>query len=224
MALGTCGGADVLRARIHMPARRAWWGWVDLDTATLPTGSVTLAFAGGLSLVGAVKQPSGVFLDAARVRLVGGAGGLETITSPAAYENAQLVDPLRAVLGAAGETLSTTVSASVTGVLLSKWTIAATYVSRVLDELCGAAGAALGQEITWRVLGDGTVWLGAESWPAQQMPAGADVLESYPSEGRYVIGADTPFLSPGVDLDGVGKVVGVDHWVTHDRVRSDAWT
>lgn len=210
--------------RLHLSQRRAWWGWLDLDTATAPSGQVTIAADGGLSLVGTVKQPSGVFLDSARVRVVGGAGGLETVISPAAFENAQLGDPLRAVLASAGESLSSTVASSVTGVLLTKWTLTSTYAARALDELCAAASAPLGQTIVWRVLGDGTVWLGVETWTAQAMPAGADVLEQYPAEGRYVLGSTSPFLMPGVNLDGVGNIVGVDHWLTHDRVRSDAWT
>lgn len=223
MALVTCGGADVLRLRVHMPQQRAWWGWVDVDSATALTGKVTIACDGGVSLVGTVKQPSGVFLDSARVRIVGGGGGLDTVISPAAYENAQLRDPLSAVLSGVGETLSTTVSSSITGMLLSKWTLTATPAGRALDELCFAASSALGQTILWRVLDDGSVWLGSETWPSEKMPDGADVLEQHPEQGLYVIGATTPFLLPGVNLAGVGNVVGVDHWVTHDRVRADAW-
>lgn len=224
MALVICAGADVLRLRAHLPQRRAWWAWVDLDTATTPSGQVTIMAAGGMSLTGTVKKPSDVFLDSARIRVVGGAGGLDKIMTPSAFENAQLLDPLNAILGAAGEALSSTVSESVTAVLLSKWSVTATSTARSIDALCSAASAQLGQDIGWRILGDGTVWLGAETWPAQTMPSGADVLEQYPSEGRYVIGSTTPFLLPGVNLDGVGNVLGVNHWVTHDRVRADAWT
>lgn len=223
MALITCAGADVLRLRAHLPKRRAWWAWLDLDTATTPSGRVTIAAAGGLSLVGTVKKPSGAFLDSARIRVVGGAGGLDSIMSPAAFENAQLLDPLNAVLGAAGEKLSSTVSPSITGVLLSKWTLMAVSAGISIDALCSAASSQLGQDIGWRILEDGAVWLGAETWPAQAMPNGADVLEQDPVAGRFVIGSTTPFLLPGVNLDGVGNIVGVDHWVTHERVRADAW-
>jgi len=224
MALVTCAGADVLRMRVHMPQRRSWWGWLDLDTATAPTGKVTIAAAGGLSLVGTILQPSGVFLDSARVRVVGGAGGLEQVISPGAYENAQLRDPLNAILSAVGESLSSTVSASILSVLLSHWTLSAIPAAQAIDELSWAAADALGQSIIWRVLSDGTVWLGAETWPSQTMPAGADVLEQAPAEGRFVIGATTPFIVPGVNLQDVGNVIAVDHWVRHDRVRADVWT
>jgi hypothetical protein len=223
MALVTCAGFDVLRMRLHMTQRRAWFGWFDLDTDTLPSGTVQIKAAGGLSLTGTVTEPSGVFLDSAHVRVVGGAGGLDTIVGPAAYEYAQLGDPLRAVLGAAGETLSSTVSPIVMSVLLTKWTITATFAARALDELAAAATIALGKPVIWRVVSDGSIWLGVEEWPALKMPAGADILETEPAEGRYVIGTETPFLAPGVNLDGVGHVVGADHWVSPSRVRTDAW-
>jgi hypothetical protein len=223
MALVTCAGADALRWRLHIPGRRAWWAWLELDTDTAPSGQVTIAAAGGLSLVGTVQQPTGVFLDAAHVRIVGGAGGLSKTISPAAYENALLGDPLRSILNAVGERLAASSSSAALSVLLRKWTLTATTASRAIDELCFAASSATGQQIGWRVLADGTVWIGSESWPAQDLADDDDVLEQYPSEGRYVIGGTTPSLLPGVDLAGVGKVIAVDHWGTHDRVRADAW-
>jgi hypothetical protein len=222
MALLTCGGADVLKAEIHLPARGAWWASVMLDTATAPSGAVTLAAADGISLAASVVV-AGVFCDVAHVQLVGGAGGLGTILTPSAYEVAQLRDPLAAALKAGGEVVSSTVASSITGVQLGQWTLVGSTVSRALDELCGAAAAALGQAVGWRVLGDGSVWLGSETWPSASLPTGADLLEAFPAEGRYVIGADTPSLLPGVNLTGVGQVVAVDHWITHTEVRTWAW-
>jgi hypothetical protein len=55
------------------------------------------------------------------------------------------------------------------------------------------------------------------------MAAGSDLLEAFPAEGRYVIGAETPSLLPGVALEGVGHVAAVDHWITPHEVRSWAW-
>jgi hypothetical protein len=77
--------------------------------------------------------------------------------------------------------------------------------------------------VLWRVLSDGSVWMGTESWPSAKLPDGADVLERFPSELRVELGVQTPTLMPGVNLDGVGKVAAVDHWVEHDQVRTDAW-
>jgi hypothetical protein len=223
MALVTCSGVDVLRMRVHMPQRRAWWAWVDVDSSTAPSGKVQIDAAGGLALTGTVKQPSGTFLNSAWIRVVGGAGGLDRTVRARAYENAQLIDPLRVILADGGETLSSKVSATITSVLFSKWTITASTVARSIDALAYAASSSLQQPVIWRVLADGTIWIGVETWPPLGMPAGADVLEQAPDEGRYVIGATTPFLTPGVNLDGVGNIVGADHWVSAMQVRTDAW-
>src|SRR5437763_1984323 len=150
MSLITCGGADVIRGRLHLPSRGPWTAWLQLDTATAPTGSVTLAASGGLSLQGTV-QIGGVELDSARVRLAGGAGGLATIIPKAAFQNALLRDPLQAIMSAAGETSSASIDASITSVLLATWTHIAQRATTALDLLCYAAGQQLGQAVTWRV-------------------------------------------------------------------------
>jgi hypothetical protein len=49
------------------------------------------------------------------------------------------------------------------------------------------------------------------------------VLDSFPADSRFVIGAESPWLLPGVNVAGVGKVVAVDHFFDHHEVRSWAW-
>jgi hypothetical protein len=222
MALLTVGDADVIKGRLHFPQRGAWLAWLLLDTTAVPSGQVKLAADGGLSATGTVKS-AGVFLDSVALRLVGGAGGLGTIIPPAAYENGQLSDPLNAIMNASGESLSSTVDSSITSVQLTRWTHVAQSASAALDRLAFAAGQALGSTIVWRVLSDGTVWLGAESWPSQDLPAGSDLLKQYPDEGRFEIGAQTPSLLPGVNVPGIGNVAAVDHWIAPRSIRSDAW-
>jgi len=198
---------------------------MELDTATPPTGKVSLVAAGGFTLKGSVQPGrSGVdMMGRAHVCLVGGAGGLGTLVNPAAYENAQLGDPLRAVIAAAGETLSSTVSSSITSLILPKWTIVRQRAADLLDLLAQVASQRLGQLVTWRVLSDGTVWLGVETWPATAMPAGSDIINQYPAQSRFEIGAATPSILPGINLAGVGHVAAVDHWIRPDQVRSDVW-
>jgi hypothetical protein len=222
MSLITCGGADVIRGRLHLPARGPWFAWLQLDTATAPTGWVTLAASGGLSLRGTV-QVGGVELDSARVRVVGGAGGLATLIPRAAFQNALLRDPLQAIMSAAGETSSTSIDASITSVLLATWTHIAQRATTALDLLCYAAGQQLGQAVTWRVAGDGTIWIGVEAWTAQSLPAGSDLISKQPDAGLYELGVQTPWLLPGVNLAGVGNVGAVDHFFEPDSIRSLAW-
>lgn len=222
MALLTCAGADVIDGAVHMPSRGPWWAKLRLDAATAPTGKVAISASGGLSLSGFVSI-GGVAYDVAHVQVVGGAGGLGTIVAPAAYQNAQLRDPLSAIMSGSGESQSATIDDSILAVQLPYWTIVASTAARALDELCGAAAAALGKAITWRILGDGSVWVGSESWPSQSIPVGSDVIDAFPADARYVIGADTPWLLPGIALGGVGNVVAVDHWINAYEVRSWAW-
>lgn len=222
MAQITCGGADVLRGEFHFPARGPWWATLELDTATAPSGQVSIVVAGGFTLQGTVAA-GGVFADVAHVDVVGGAGGIGELVPRAAYQSGLLRDPLNAALRAGGEQLSATVSQQLLAVQLKFWSQIEERVGAALDRVAGAAGRALGKAITWRVLDDGTVWLGEESWPSATLPKADDVLEVLPADRRHVIGAEAPSLMPGVDLDGVGKVLAVDHWVAPDAVRTWAW-
>lgn len=224
MALITCGDAAVQRGRSHMPIRGAWWAELVLDTAEAPTGSVTIEAADGLSIKGTVQEPSGIFLDSAHVRIVGGAGGLGKLCEPRAFQNAQLRDLLSVVTAASGDTLSSTIDGALLATLISAWSSMQIPAAQSLDEICSYVSKARGETINWRYLGDGSLWLGAESWPTSTLPTTDDLLEPDPATGRQVIGAATPSLLPGVNLDGVGNVLAVDHWIESNQIRTWAWT
>lgn len=220
MALLNCAGADVIGRRVRMPGRGAWSAELELDTAQMPSGQVTLDADGGISLQGTVSGGA-VYLDVAHVHLVGGAGGLGKIVTAAAYRNAQLRDALSAVLNAGGEQLSDTVDQSLLGSILPFWSTLATTVARAIDELCAAAGSG----INWRVLSDGKIWLGSETWPSQSLPSDAVLLDQASDDSRYFVGVSTPALLPGVFLSDISKnIVGVDHWISADQIRTVAWT
>lgn len=223
MALGTCAGADVLRGHIRLPLRGAWSADLDLDAATVPSGSVTIAFDGGLSLNGAiVPEFTGVSNDRAYARVVGGAGGLSRICS-GSYTQAQLRDPLKAAADAGGEAISSTIASAVLGVSLPFWTLGGYTVGGAIEALAGEAAASLGKPINWRFLGDGTLWLGAETYPAKSMPDTDVIIEESPMLRRFTLGVETPSLLPGFDLAELGRVVGVEHWITYESLRSWAW-
>lgn len=222
-ALITCAGADLLKGHVSLPQTGPWTAVLELDTTTVPSGQVTLAADGGLSLKGFVLRAGADLQDRMHVRLVGGAGGLSKIVPPAAWQGATVRDPLNAIMSATGESLSSTIDASITGLVQQLWTVAAQSGAACLNLICYAAGQVLGKAIGWRILGDGTVWIGAETWPAQAMPDGADILRQFPGAGRYEIGAQTPSLLPGVNLTGVGNVAAVEHWLSPSEVRTWAW-
>lgn len=219
-ALVTCGGLDVLSMEIHMPARAWWWARGKLDGKLSSSGQVTISAAGGLSLTGTVLSPlSGVFLGSALVQIVGGAGGLSKIVQPRAFQNAIVRDALSAILRDAGESISSSIAQQLLSLQLAQWSISAQPAAKAIDLLAAFAGAE-----TWRVLSDGTVWMGAESWPQQSLPPTADILTRFPDEGRFEIGCETPALLPGVFLSDASSNIGaVDHFIEFDQVRTWAW-
>lgn len=222
MALVRCGEADVIHAELHLSTRGAWSGEVVLDAGAAPTGSVSLRAEGGLELQGTVVG-GGVFLDVAAVRIVGGAGGLATEVE-GAYQLASLRDPLDTIMSTSGERLSGTIAPSILAVPLERWTLGRSSAAKAIDDLVAAASAILEQALTWRVIEDGSIWIGAEAWPSASLPDTADVLVRAPVARLIEIGVETPALLPGVNLEGVGRVVAVDHWITPHEVRTWAWT
>ncbi len=221
MSLVTLAGSTVLRAHVELPLHGAWTVEAKVDTATLPSGSVQVLCDGGLTLTGTVTR-GGVFLDVTHLWVVGGAGGLATTVS-GAFQSAQLRDPLNAIMQASGETLSSAVASSLLSVSLPLYTLGKSTASAALSSLCRAAGDVLGSAINWRVLPDGTIWMGAETWAAAAIPDSDEILDVLPTEGRTVIGVATPTLTAGVNLSGVGSVLRVDHWIERSKVRSWAW-
>lgn len=227
MSLVSCLGADVLRAEIHLPLRGAWWANLRIDSTMVPAlkASATIAASNGISLAGTVIK-AGTFLSTVYLHVVGGAAGLGVNTGPFAYQNAVLGDPLGAILSAARETLSFTVSTAITRMQLGTWTTTQRHAARQLDELCWVASQSLGQVVNWRTLSDGTTWIGAETWPSQSLPQGGDVVMQHPVNPWFEIACDTPSLMPGVNLTDIGglNVSGVDHWVQANEIRTWAWT
>lgn len=214
-------GADVLRGKVHLSLRGTWFAEFELDTPTAPSGAAALAASGKALLQGFVVD-GGVFLDAAHVRAVGGAGGLGKLVS-GSYRGAQLGDVVGAVMTGSGETASSTIDRSITSIVLPLFTLSGS-AAKALDDIAGAAARELGAPVSWRVLADGTIWIGQETWPAQTLPDGSEVLEPFPGERRFVIGADAPALLPGVNLADVGQVIAVDHYIESSAIRTWAWT
>jgi hypothetical protein len=227
MALVTCLGADVLRGEVHIPLRGVWWANLQLDSKTAPALKTvaTLAAANGASLTGVVAK-AGVFQDTLYTHVVGGAGGAGLVVGPFAYQSAIMGDPLNAILSAARETLSSSVSTAITRLQLGTWTCTQKHAARLLDELCWAASQTLGAVVNWRTLADGTTWMGVETWPTQSLPAGADVTWQHPVNPWFEVSCETPTLLPGVNLTDIGglNVSGVDYWIEPAKVRQWVWT
>lgn len=216
-ALVTCAGASVLDMRIVMPVRGPWFARGRLDTATAPTGEVTIEAVDGIELTGTIRTSS-VYMDAAHVEIVGGANGLGTVVS-GYYREAFLRVALNALCSQSGESASSTIAAAVLNVTLPAWTMAGT-AGAGLDALAAFASAQLDSDIGWRILDDGTIWIGAETWTTETLPDHAVVIDAKPEIGAYLIASETPTLLPGAALTDVGNVREVVHVIEPGKVRT----
>lgn len=208
----TLGGAPLLEARLVMGLTGAWTAYCQASSDTELTGRVVLD-DGGIQFRGTARA-GGVHGNRARVLLVGGAGGLSN-TLPAKHHRST---PARAViediLRESGETLALDSDSTVLSTLLPFWTRQEGKAGQLLTTLCQDELGA-----NWRVKRDGTVWVGRDSYPEQNLD---HVLEAYdPSERLAVIATDRAELLPGMTFRGQ-QVRRVAHLIA-ERSRSEVW-
>jgi hypothetical protein len=212
------GDVPVLRARIALPRIGAWHAELLVDAEDPPTGGQTLATAdGGLSLRGTVREfRSGAWQGRTEVTLVGGADGLQTPLTPRYYDDPTLRVVLADVCREAGETLSSSADAATLAGTLPKWTRDAGTAGLAIAHAAQRAGAA------WRILGDGTLWVGPETWPNVEVPG--DILAERPTDAARELATDTLYglLVPGTTWDG-RRVSYVEHHVDQVRSRTRVW-
>lgn len=223
MALVTANNVAVIRGDIMRPLVGVWTADLVVDASSgFDAGTpVTITSENGYELKGIVDPQRGAeFLDAMHVRVLGGMGGmLEDATArnyvqPGAYVR----DVVNGLVSDAGETLSTTTSTTFLASNLAAWSVlGGNSVARNLRALLDIAAPTA----SWRILADGTLWIGVESWPAAS--ATYDVLYQDPADKSFHIGSDSPFIVPGTNLDGVGNVARVNDTIADGKMRSRVW-
>lgn len=203
------GASPILAATITLPRVGAWRIDARLDTRTVPSGRVTFT-GGGLTLVGTVVR-AGAWRGGVEVHVIGGAGGLGTTLAAQAYRSATVRVVATDALTGGGETLSSTSDAEVLATGLDAWVRAEASVGGVLAALAEENGA------SWRVLADGTVWVGVESWPV--VAPAHELVRREPSRGRDVVWTERLSLAPGTTFLG-RRVEEVEHSIEAQHVRT----
>lgn len=180
-----------------MPLLGPWTAQLELDSAVPPTGNQTIDWD-GVTFSSTVVRSGTDEGNKSQALLVGGKGGLsKTLSTPKYYASGPTLGTIVAdILTEAGETLSGTADSSVLGHVVARWERAVGAAGNCLTTVLEQAGA------TWRVLADGTVWVGKDTFPAAARTdvPGLTVLDEQYGTGNATISIAAPLLRPGVTL------------------------
>lgn len=216
------GDISVSDAFLRMPVRGNWSGVLEMGSPAAPAQGepATLVyqrengtadmFVGTIRRVGSVPGTQTV-----KLTLVGGAGKLlnavparDHIVGPTSLP-AGLV--ARSIVDAAGEKLSRGVEVALDSLQLPRWTRISSTARDALDLLVDRLG------LGWRVMLDGTIWVGAETWPA--VNGVAFYTDQDPDDGLVMYASDGARLLPGTTIDGV-RALAVEYTITPGSIRA----
>lgn len=220
MSVCQLNGVDAIEGQIILPRVGAWHADIIVDGPTPPAGPCTITTSAGLSLKGTVAR-AGAWLQTSWVRVAAGAGGTGKAAAAKHYRGVSLRAVVGDLLRVSGDTLAPTADATTLATRLNAWTLMAAPVGRCLSALCGDPRTATA---AWRILPDGTLWIGRETWPDAKLlePADYQDIDERPSEAWAELGFESPLLQPGFALGG-RKLDIVQHVIGSDNVRTSVW-
>jgi hypothetical protein len=209
----TLNGLEARRVKLSMPLVGVWHADVESGGEPLADGAPASLELYGETFVGSSVRSSSLG-GVTRTKLVGGAGRLSTELPAAHYVGATARTVLLAALGEAGETLSADSDPVALATRLDSWGRSAGPASRAIQRLCDWVGS------TWRVLPDGTVWVGIPTW--DEYSDEHRLLDEDWGAGSALIAPDAPTLRPGQTLGGV-RMQYVVHTVEDRALRTEGW-
>ncbi len=215
------GEASIVAGSLHLPDRGIGVGVVEVHAEELPDVGVpaVLSFAkkSGArdTFAGTVRK---LALDPGRKRLsctvVLGAGRLAAELGPRDHHAGTTELPAgllaRSIVDDAGEQLADGVEAALDKLLVPHWKRARGSGLAALDLLVEVLG------LGWRVLPNGRVWVGVETWPEVSSREIGYMLE----DGGVRLAPDGAEILPGMTLGG-RQLVSVDYMIG-TSLRADA--
>lgn len=201
---------SVTAGQVYLPRTGVWLADLRVDERAELPDRVTLNL-GSVAMPAAVVKAE-LIGGMTEARIVGGAGGLGDTARPKHYHAPLARHVLVDLLRDAGETLSATAGQDALGKSLEAWTTLALPVGSMLAALCQV----IGNDTNWRVLADGTVWIGTEAWPDSGVDARS--IEADGANGASIVGTDIPQLWPGTVLAG-RRVDQVTHDLEANRTK-----
>jgi hypothetical protein len=216
--------ANVIRGTIMLPLIGIWTADVvidQIDGAGFEAGTEVTIASDAIEYKGVVATDrTGDFLDAIHVRVIGGKGGMAKDASLKSYvqPSAFVRDVVNGLMRDGGETISSTADSTFMSTNLTAWSVMQGLVSNGLETLIYFVDASK----HWRILPDGTVWIGDESWADSEIPFIS--IANNPTERSFELGVEAPNMTPGITLPNVGRVSRVEHSITGNQIRSTVWT
>lgn len=212
MPICTLNGIPVAEAVIDIPRIGVWHADLLVNSFTSFTGSAIIQF-GSQSFNGTVSRNGPDITKHLRARVLGGAGALSSILVPKGYRSVPLKIPLQDVLNSCGEKLSTTSDNAILGLILDVWSRLQMTGGQAIDALLqkivrpGVQNSST-QLPSWRVLVDGSIWVGYEYWTDSKLKD-AIPLYSEPERGTITIHSLDPIVLPGEVLSYQVPRVGI---------------
>lgn len=196
---------------LTMPRTGAWHVGVTVDGEIPLTGAVTLDLVGVKFLGTVVRgQP---FVGDTKLWIVGGGGGMSRKLDAKNYSSGPSVRTIVKEILGDKETLSLESDAGILNSVLPNYHRMEGIASHALTTVLGKLGA------VWRILADGTVWIGKDTYPEVAVP---HVLEDEDwFSGILNIAPEAPTLRPGVTFLG-HKIEEVVHYASPDKLRTEA--
>jgi len=214
--MATLEGYSLLRAIITEPELGVWHAEVEVDHDEALTGGVSFTIDDETWSGTVVPGLGGLDFGRWRGTIVGGQGGLSAELQGKSYAGGVTVkQPLDDILRETGETLSSTVSTTLTGHALAAWQRMRGPASRALVALVDELGC------SWRVLRGGTVWIGEDAWSDADLD-GETLIDEDWGAGRLVL-KDAASLTPGQTYDG-HQIKRVVHYLQGSSFTTEGWT
>lgn len=205
----------MLNGTVRLRATGPWLADLEIDTESeLPSGARAVTIdLGGRALVGTVVR-QGVYASTLSALVVAGGNGFVKDLPAKSYLDVPASLPAKDLLGAIGESLSSTADATALAIQLPYWNRAATRADVSWSRLIRKIGS------TWRVLPDGTVWVGTNDYPDASFEG--DTLHEFNSEGFSLLSPDSGALLPATTFEGkrLGAVV---YRLGAEAARAEAW-
>jgi hypothetical protein len=205
----------VFHGGITMPRVGAWQADLWVESKARLTGRVTIT-AGALSLSGTVYR-GGMVSGVLRTRVIAGGDGLRKLAHPKHYTSPTFRLVLSELAAAAGEAVSPKSDQGILAATLLGWTT----IGVRTGPLVGALVEMAGDDVAWRLLPDGTIWVGHESYPESGVK-GAVEMEEDAEQGWVLLGDDVPRVLPGTTVGG-RKVDLAEHLIGPSEVRTKVW-